>query len=138
MAQRQTRRSISVKGSTDLRIRRFAEDNKLSSSGVVEGIITEKLGEATDREVSVYEAYEQERLTRLPAPVAPTPSEPQEVEPPNLPKTGLAETASATEPTKRPAFNQPKHKAPTVKVAGEGDGEESEEMEGYIPPHLLF
>jgi hypothetical protein len=46
MAKRQTRRSISVKGITYQRLKNFCEDQGLSVSGYLEGIIASRLDEA--------------------------------------------------------------------------------------------
>lgn len=43
MAKRQTRRAISVKGLTYQRLKKHCEENKVSISGYVEGLITAKL-----------------------------------------------------------------------------------------------
>lgn len=46
MAKRQTRRSISVKGLTYQRLKNFCEEQGLSVSGYLEGIIAERLDAA--------------------------------------------------------------------------------------------
>lgn len=46
MAKRQTRRSISVKGLTYQRLKNYCEENNLSVSGYLEGIIAMRLDEA--------------------------------------------------------------------------------------------
>jgi hypothetical protein len=93
-------------------------------SGVVERVIAEKIGEPTAEDLSVYEAYDRERQGRPPKEPEGGSSE--------LPKTGPDPDEPAR--TKRPpSFLQPK-----LESKKEDSEDDSEEMEGFIPPILLL
>ena len=145
MAQKQTRRSISVKGPTEFRILQYAAFRSLSRSGVIEEIILEKLGpveatpDAPQARAATQPRVPQARVPKAAPREAPQPraaqprareAAPREVPQPESPKTGLDPFESVM--AKRPT-NQPKPLKAAEKVE-----EESGEMAGYIKPHLMF
>lgn len=112
MAQRQRRRSVSVKRSTALRIKRFTDDHKLTNSGFMEALIEDKIGAPRQFTTMAYDA-EQTRLDQK--------------KPKTRPKPDSSDTG-------RP----PPHLQPKPEPKPKTDDELAEEMEDYVDPHTFF